>query len=256
MRISLISSSSSSKKSGAENSDPILETCPLESNKLELLSAMDIFQDLPEQDVEALMDATPMLTAIKGTVFYGEEDGPEVLFLLKSGKVKLERVSPDGRKLTLAIVERGTFFGEMSLVGQSLLGTQAVAIEDSVICALSRHDLRSLMLENPVVALRVIDVLARRLQQSRDGIQEMVFNDVTGRVAKLLVRLADEETGVVEGYSHQDLAEMVGCLRESYTAVLDRFRNTSAVEIGRKRIVIVDRAQLDQAISQRTGSAS
>ena len=253
MRLSLINGR---KKSGSANNNPNQETYPQESHKLELLSAMDIFQDLPEQDVEALMDATPMLTAIKGTVFYGEEDGPEVLFLLKSGRVKLERVSPDGRKLTLAIVEKGTFFGEMSLVGQSLIGTQAVAIEDSVICALSRHDLRSLMLENSEVALRLIDVLARRLQQARDDLQEMVFNDVTGRVAGLLVRLADEETGVVEGYSHQDLAAMVGCLRESFTAVLDRFRETSAVEIGRKRIVIVDRTQLDKAISQRTGSAS
>lgn len=253
MRLSLINGR---KKSGSANNNPNQETYPQESHKLELLSAMDIFQDLPEQDVEVLMDATPMLTAIKGTVFYGEEDGPEVLFLLKSGRVKLERVSPDGRKLTLAIVEKGTFFGEMSLVGQSLMGTQAVAIEDSVICALSRHDLRSLMLENSEVALRLIDVLARRLQQARDGLQEMVFNDVTGRVAGLLVRLADEETGVVEGYSHQDLAAMVGCLRESFTAVLDRFRETSAVEIGRKRIVIVDRTQLDKAISQRTGSAS
>ena len=244
------------KKPGAGNSGSALETWPQESHKLELLSAMDIFQDLPEEEVAALMDATPMLTASKGTMFYGEKDGPEVLFLLKSGRVKLERVSPDGRKLTLAIVERGTFFGEMSLVGQSLVGTQAVAIEDAVICALSRHDLQSLMLENPGVAVRLIDVLARRLQEARDGLQEMVFNDVTGRVAGLLMRLADEETGVVAGYSHQDLAEMVGCLRESFTAVLDRFRKTDAVEIGRKRIVISDMAQLEHAINQRTGSGS
>jgi CRP-like cAMP-binding protein len=253
MRLSLLSGR---KKLGIENNDPDQEAYPQESRKLELLSAMDIFQDLPEEEVAELLDATPMLTAVKGTVFYGEEDGPEVLFLLKSGRVKLERVSPDGRKLTLAIVEKGTFFGEMSLVDQSLVGTHAVAIEDAVICALSRHDLQSLMLEHPTVALRLIDVLARRLQGARDGLQEMVFNDVTGRVAGLLVRLADEETGVVAGYSHQDLAAMVGCLRESFTAVLDRFRKTSAVEIGRKRITIVDRSQLEQAISQRAGSGS
>jgi CRP/FNR family transcriptional regulator len=82
-----------------------------------------------------------MLTASKGTISYGEEEGPEVLFLLRSGKVKLERVSPAGQKLTLAIVERVSFFGEMSLLGQSLVGTQAVAIEDAVICAMSCHDL-------------------------------------------------------------------------------------------------------------------
>ncbi len=139
-----------------------------------------------------------MLTASKGTISYGEEEGPEVLFLLKSGKVKLERVSPAGQKLTLAIVERVSFFGEMSLLGQSLVGTQAVAIEDAVICAMG-HDLQSLMLENPEGALRLIDVLARRLRYARDGLEEMVFNDVTGRIAALLIRQSDDETAVVEG---------------------------------------------------------
>ena len=84
---------------------------------------MDILSDLSEAEIDALMDGTPMRTAPKGTIFYGAEDGPEVLFLLKSGKVELYRESPDGKKLTLAIMEQRSFFGEMSLVGQHPLGT-------------------------------------------------------------------------------------------------------------------------------------
>ena len=232
-----------------------LESCPLETNKLGLLSAMDIFRDLSEQDVAMLLEAASMRTAKKGTVFYGEDDGPEVLFLLKSGRVKLERRSPDGRRLTLAVVEQGTFFGEMSLVGQSLVGTDAIAMEDSVICALSRHDVHSLMLEHPEVAICVVAVLARRLQQARNGLQEMAFSDVTGRVAGLLIRLADEDTNVIQGYSHQDLAAMVGCLREIFTVALDRFKETEAVVVGRKRIEIIDRSQLEETLSQRIGGA-
>ena len=79
----------------------------------------------------------------------------------------------------------------MSLVGQRLLGTCAIALEDSVICALSRHDVESLILEHPRAAFRIIEVLARRLQESRNALEEMVFNDVTGRVAGLLMRLVD-----------------------------------------------------------------
>ena len=79
-------------------------------NKLELLSSMDILKDLTEDEIESFMDKSPMRTALKDTTFYGL-DGPEVLFLLKSGKVELFRQSPDGRKLTLATVEEGTFFG-------------------------------------------------------------------------------------------------------------------------------------------------
>ena len=229
--------------------------CPSAAQKIELLSAMDIFKDLPEADVDALVAATPMRTAGKGTIFYGAADGPEVLFLLKSGRVELYRESSDGKKLTLAIVEQRSFFGEMSLVGQRLLGTCAIALEDSVICALSRHDVEALILEHPRVAFRIIEALARRLQESRNALEEMVFNDVTGRVAGLLMRLDEPGRGVVEGYSHQDLASMVGCLRESLTGVLDGFKRSGALEIGRKRIDIVDRAQLEQVVAQRSGEA-
>ncbi|MDA1347376.1 MAG: Crp/Fnr family transcriptional regulator [Chloroflexi bacterium] len=224
--------------------------------KLGLLSAMEIFSDLSETEIESLMDSTSMSTAKKGTVFYGSKDGPEVLFLLKSGRVELYRQLQDDKRLTVAVVEERSFFGEMSLVGQQMLGTMARALEDSVICAMSQHDVRALMLEHPTVAVRVIEALAARLQQSRDALEEMAFSDVTGRVAGLLLRLSDGITDVIEGYSHQDLAAMIGCLRESVTVTLDRFKESGAVAIGRKRIEITDRSQLESVVSQRAPSAS
>jgi CRP/FNR family cyclic AMP-dependent transcriptional regulator len=222
-------------------------------NELELLSAMDIFRDLPKEKIEALINKFPMRTARKGSLIYGAE-GPEGLFLLKSGKAELFRLSPEGKKLILAIVERGTFLGEMYLIGQNLEGTYAVAIEDSVICPLSRQDLEWLILEYPMVGLRIIGVLAQWLQETRNALQEMIFNDVTGRVAGLLLNLSDEHTNVVKGYSHQDLAAMVGCLRESFTTALDRFKRTNAVVTGRKRIEITDRAQLERVVRQKSGA--
>lgn len=226
------------------------EPYPKEADKLELLSAMDIFQDLAKDQIEALMDQTPMRTAVKGTMIFGAE-GAEVLFLLKAGEVELYRQSSDGRKLTLAIVEQNTFFGEMSLVDLHLEGTYAVAREDCVICVLSRHDLEELMLEYPQVAIRVVEVVTQRLQQARAFLQEMAFNDLTGRVANLLLRLADQETNTIAGHSHEELATMVGCLRESFTVVLDRFKQSNAVATGRRHIKITDRDQLVRIIEQR-----
>ena len=193
-----------------------------------------------------------MQTVPSETVLYRPEDGPETLFLLKSGRVELYRESVDGRRLTLAIVDEGTFFGEMSLVDEGLRGTGAVAIEDSVVCALGTDDVRSLMLRHPTVALRLIEVLGGRLQDARDSLQDMAFNDVTGRVAGLLLRLADSQTNTVEGYSHQDLSSMAGCLRETVTSVLDRFKESDAVSIGRRHIEIRDTGQLERVIRQRS----
>ena len=229
------------------------EPFPEDHDRLELLSAMSIFRDLSEEDVAGLMDSAPMRTSGKGTVFYGAQDGPEVLFLLKSGRVELYRESPAGKKLTLAVIEPGAIFGEMSLVDQRLVGTSAMAVEDSVICAMSRDDVQALMLRHPAVAVRIMEVLAGRLHQTRDALQEMAFNDVTGRVAALLLRLANEDTDAVDGYSHHDLASMVGCLRESFTATVNGFKRSGAVETGRKRIEIVDRGKLEWIVNQRSG---
>lgn len=227
-----------------------LKSYAKEADKLELLSAMDILQDLPKDQIEALMDQTPMRTAVKGTMIFGAE-GAEVLFLLKSGQVELYRQSADGRKLTLAIVEQNTFFGEMSLVDLHLEGTYAVARQDCVICVLSRHDLEDLMLEYPKVAIRVVEVVTQRLQQTRAFLQEMAFNDLTGRVANLLLLQSDPETNAIEGHSHEELAAMLGCLRESFTVVLDRFKQSNAVTTGRRHIEITDRDQLVRIVEQR-----
>jgi CRP/FNR family transcriptional regulator len=144
----------------------------------------------------------------------------------------------------------------MSLVGERLMGTHATAIEDSMICAMGRDDLYALIEDHPSVATRLMEKLAERLQEAREDLQEMAFNDVTGRVASLLLKLSDEETNVVEGYSHQDLAAMVGCLRESLTVTLDRLKTSEAVTLARKRIVITDRSHLEQLVSQRSGPGS
>jgi len=135
-------------------------------------------------------------------------------------------------------------------------GVGGFAIEDSVICALSRDDVASLMMDHQALALRVIETLAHRLQQARSALDEMTFNDVTGRVADILLRLSGPDTNVLDGYSRQELALMVGCRCETLTVTLDRFKRSEAVAIGRKRIEITDRPQLERVVSQRSGGTS
>ena len=72
----------------------------------------------------------------------------------------------------------------------------------------------------------------------------MSFKDVTGRVVVLLLVLDPEGVEFVEGYSHQELADMVGCLPESLTTTLDRFKRSAAVTVGRRRVDIRDRSRL------------
>ena len=142
----------------------------METDKLELLQGVEIFRDLSESEVEAMLTRAPMREVPKGTRFYEADRGPGVLFFLKSGRVELFRRGADGRRLTLAIVGDGTFFGETALTGQSLADTHAVAVEDCVVCSLTPGDVESLITSQPRVALRLIEELATRLRQTRDAL--------------------------------------------------------------------------------------
>src|SRR5258708_19995023 len=86
----------------------------------ECMLAMDIFCDLEPAAMAAFEQQTEMRTCRKGQLLYSQEDRAEVLFLLKRGRVQLYRLTPSGKRLDLAVIEPGAFFGEMPLVGQSL----------------------------------------------------------------------------------------------------------------------------------------
>ena len=237
-----------------EEAPEVASPTPLQpdAEKQHVVSAMEIFQDLDEATVQELMAGAPASTAKKGTVFYHPDRPPEALFLLTAGRIEIYRETPDGRRLTMATISPGTFFGAMALVDQSLRGTCAVAVEDSLLIALSRHDLEALIGEYPSVGMRMIEVLARRLEETRTSLQSFVFGDVLGRVSGLLLRLSDDETQAIEGYSHQELASMVGCLRETFTEALSRLKQSGEVEVGRKWIHILEKERLRHLAAQNT----
>lgn len=206
----------------------------------ECMFAMDIFCDLEPAAMAAFEQQTEMRTCRKGQILYSQEDRAEVLFLLKRGRVQLYRLTPSGKRLDLAVIEPGAFFGEMPLIGESLRHTFAEAAEDSLICVMSRNDIERLMRERSEVALRMIEVLSRRLTLCEARLEEMAYRSVPARIAAVLLRLGRGRSGEVVQITHQELGDMIGALRESVTKILDEFQRTELVELSRGRIILHD----------------
>jgi CRP-like cAMP-binding protein len=219
----------------------------METVKRQALSEIEIFQDLTDQEMEEMDRSTTMSTCEAGRVFYGPAEVGEVLFLLKVGRVQLYRLSPEGKKLVVAILEKGSIFGEMSLVGQGMHNTFAEAIEECTLCVMSRMDVERIIEEKPQVALRFLESMAIRLQETEAKLEDLAFKSIPVRLAALLQDLAsDSRSGdTIEGYTHQDLAEMLGTYRETATQTLNEFKSHGWVEIERKRIRIVDPGGLE-----------
>ena len=210
------------------------------NQKINYLQTVDIFQGLSKAEMKEMDQTTTMSTCRRGKIFYQPEDTSEVLFILKKGRIQLYRISPEGKKLIVSTVGPGTIFGEMAIVGQRMHNTFAEAVEDCLLCVMSRHDVERLILGKPTVALRIMDLMAHRLSEAETRLEDMAFKSIPARLASLLLRLREEQGNEIYGYTHQDLAEAVGTYRETTTQILNEFKANDLISIGRKRINILD----------------
>jgi CRP/FNR family transcriptional regulator, cyclic AMP receptor protein len=216
-------------------------------NKVRYLSLIDILRDLEQPVLQWLAGHTTMFTARRGQLIYTPGETREGLFLLKAGSVRLYRLTAEGKKLILSTIGPHTVFGDMPLTGQQMYGAYAEAVSDCVICVLGRADLEKLIETRPLVAIRLLEIVGQRLVEAETVIEDFAFKGVPARLATVLVRLASREgADEVRGYSHQDLADMIGSYRETVTATLDEFKGRGLVTVGRRHIQILDRRGLER----------
>jgi len=216
--------------------------------KIGYLSAMELFRDFTAEQMEDIVRATRMQTCKAGRIFYTPNETGEVLFLLKTGAVQIYRMSPEGRKLVIARLLPYSFFGEMSCIGQGMYDTYAEAVEDSLICTMSRSDVERLLLSKPQVALRILEAVSKRMVEVERQLEELAFKGLIPRIAALLLREAEEDE--VKGLSHQDIAERLGIHRETATNALNELKTAGIIEIGRKHITVTDRTRLERAAGE------
>lgn len=218
--------------------------------KVGYLKTVDIFQDLTDHELEALESSVTTIPCAIGKIFYAPEDTGEALFILKKGKVQLYRISPDGRKIVTNTLGPGTIFGEMSLIGQGMYDSFAEATQECEVCKMDRADLERLLIQRPQVALRIFEVIGRRLLEVETRLEDIAFKPVAGRLASLLLRLMKEQGTTILGFTHQNLADDIGTHRETTTQTLSRFRAQGLLSTGRKRIEILDSGGLQRIANE------
>lgn len=143
----------------------VRETNPLQTSNPEpfsCLSAVDLFADLSAEEIAAFDRMAPARTFRNGEIVFSQSQPVTALFILKKGRVRIFRVTEDGKALTMAILEPGAVFGEMMLIGQRMYDSYAEAIEETQICKLSVQDVERHMLSDPCIAIRVSCGLVRQ----------------------------------------------------------------------------------------------
>jgi len=218
----------------------------MQDQKLNYLSTIHVFRDLSPDELMEMDRQITMSTCSPGKIFYMPEESGEVLFLLKKGHVQIYRLAPNGKKLVVATLGPGAIFGEMSLVGQGMHNTFAEAVDDCLLCVMSRADVERLMREKPDVAYRFFETMGDRVSQLETSLENIAFKSIPARLAGLLLRLSVERgSNEIRGYTHQDFSEMLGTYRETITQTLNDFKAQGLIDIGRKRIRLLDCPRLE-----------
>jgi CRP-like cAMP-binding protein len=211
------------------------------------ISEVDIFRDLSPAEMDAIAAAAPMKTYHAGELLYSPHNPVETLFILKRGRVRVFRVSADGRVLTTAIITPGTIFGEMVLLGQHMYDNFAEALDETVVCVMSTADVHRFLLSDPRIAARIAEILGKRLVEMERRLSDSVFKSVPQRVASTLITLAGQNRrrglpsrGPVVALTHEQVAALAGTSRETATKVLGDFADRGLIRLARGRITLVD----------------
>lgn len=189
-----------------------------------------------------------------GQIFHSPNEIGEQLFVLRSGRVRIYKLSPEGRALTLMVLEPVTIFGEMTLVGQWLHDTFAEAMSECVIGLIGRDTLRQILEAHPQVALAFMELMGQRLRAMENKLADIAFKNVAQRLASVLLNLAGTPAGegqpatppMVVRYTHQQLAEMIGSYRETVTKAIGELREGGMIRIDDDAISLIDVEQLQR----------
>jgi len=212
-----------------------------------LVKRVPLFSQLNEDDLEKIRDLCVTLHYVKDQIILIEEEEGNTLFLIQKGRVKVSRISDDGREVILSILEPGDFFGELSLIDGKARSASVTAIEDSEALVLRRGDFLGLLEDYPQISISLMKELAARIRKSDTQIKSLSLQDAMGRVASSLIMLADDHGRVRKDQViipriplQQDLANMAGTSRETISRVFRILEDEQLIERSGRKITILD----------------
>ena len=207
---------------------------------MEVLRKVPLFSGLGESDLAAFADLTRERSYPKGSVIVFEDDPGDALFLVAAGQVKVVLIAEDGREVILSVLGEGSFFGEMAVIDEEPRSAHVIAMDDSSLLVLRREDFHARLRNSPEVAISLLKEISRRLRRADEKIGSLVLLDVNGRVAHLLLRMAEDEGGdrITRKLTHHTIAQMIGSSRETVSRTMRNLVERGIIQVTRKDITL------------------
>lgn len=223
-----------------------MEHCRHYENSLSCLEHVPIFGGLNKEEAEEIARISSTRSFEKGDTVYQAGDQGGTLFVLHIGRVKISRLSMNGKEQVLRVAGPGEFIGELSLFSSLPLTDNAQALENTTMCVLQGARLKELMAKYPSIAFKVMDVLSRRLEKADHLIESINLSSVTQRLAQTLLERANAKNVVVLQMTKGDFASQLGMSQETLSRKLTAMQEEGLIELAEHRkIIIKDKTALE-----------
>ena len=219
------------------------------SSTLSLLRKHPIFRDLDSDALEQLCRYAKHATLKRGAAIFAKGDPGNSLYAVMSGTVKISISSADGRSAILNLIGAGEIFGEIAVLDSRARTADASANSNCEIFAIDRRDFLPFVRSQPTLAMKLIELLCMRLRWTSDQVEQVILQDLPGRLASALVRLTDKYKlapggGRTIAVTQQEISEMVGMTRESINKQLRVWAGRNWVRLEHGAIVVLDEVPL------------
>ena len=218
-----------------------------EKRVLGLLRKCDVLANLPVEALQTLLPNIKVGSFRPRQVIYLPGDRAQGVHFLASGRIKISKVTRDGKELTLAYRAEGDFFGEPCLLEGDPREEMAEAMDASIAVEVERELVDRMLQTNGVAAYHFARALIVRRKDLETRVEQLIFKDVGSKLAELLLSLGNEHgiadtRGVVVGLkiTHQEMANLIGSTRETVSLTLSQFKRKGLIQTEGRRVILSD----------------
>ena len=230
---------------------------PFANSKLSVLRKHPIFADLEPEAFDQLCRYAKHTTLKRGAALFAKGDPGLSLYAVISGSVKMSISSADGRSAILNIIGPGEIFGEIALLDGGVRSSDAIANTNCELFVIDRREFIPFVRSQPALAMKFIELLCGRLRRTSDQVEQIILQNLPGRLASALIRLSEkhklEPAGRTISITQQEISEMVGMTRESINKQLRAWAARSWVRLEHGAIVVLKDEQIRQLAEAGSG---
>ena len=215
---------------------------------LDIISTIPLFNGLPEDQIVAIEKIAVEKQINKGEIIVSEGDEGEGFFVIVEGRVKVFKVSTEGKEQILHIFGSGQPFGEVPVFTGQRFPANAQAIDKTRVLFFPRASIVNLISANPSLALNMLAIMSIKLRQFAVQIENLSLKEMPARLASYLISLAGEQNKdevVTLQISKGQLASILGTIPETLSRVFAKLSGQNLINVDGKKITLLDRRGLE-----------